>query len=443
MMQRRSRWWTTGVGLGLLLLVGALTARAQSLEERVDLLEQAFKTSEWTFRPYWKNDLRFETLNKQILIRIGGRLQFDMNFFLPGDDMEDAFGDPEDRFFFRRARLFVRGTLYKFIQFKAEYSFQGGEVEPEDLYLRFVKIPVIGNFFVGKFKAPFGLEELTSSRFITFQERSLTDPFVAGRELGFMIANDLVKDRLFGWVSLTRRPDDSGFGTESDDLNVTLRLAGTPLYAQNGRRVVHLGGAYRFVNPTDDAFRLRARPEARIDSLSFVDTETIADVSAAHIFGAEAAAVIGSLSLQGEFMTSLLEADAASSRRENDIEDLSFYAFYVMASFFLTGEHRPYDGGDFGRPKPHRNFPHGPGAFEVALRYSMVNLDDVEDLPPFDPTIGGQQSNLTFGVNWYPNPNTRVTLNYVHGFVDERLVNRVALDDDGFGVVMMRFQADF
>jgi len=58
---------------------------------------------------------------------------------------------------------------------------------------------------------------------------------------------------------------------------------------------------------------------------------------------------------------------------------------------------------------------------------------------------------VTFGVNWYFNPNVRVAWNYVYAVLD-RLVRttdargtvRVSdLDGDHTSSVMMRFQADF
>jgi phosphate-selective porin OprO/OprP len=115
----------------------------------------------------------------------------------------------------------------------------------------------------------------------------------------------------------------------------------------------------------------------------------------------------------------------------------------MMTSYFMTGEHRPYKSatGVFGRPIPKHNLGRGgSGAWEVAFRVSHVDLHDAAAIN--GPSAGGKELNLTFGVNWYPNPNTRVTLNYVTGWVDDRVVTGVPLDNSTFGVVMMRFQVD-
>ncbi len=58
--------------------------------------------------------------------------------------------------------------------------------------------------------------------------------------------------------------------------------------------------------------------------------------------------------------------------------------------------------------KPKRNFgkDSGPGAWQVAARYSSVDLND-------ESIRGGQLDDITLGINWHLNPNTRVMCNYI------------------------------
>lgn len=331
-----------------------------------------------------------------------------------------------------------------------EYDFAGGDVEFTDVYLGLQdNNPYVGYLWLGKFKAPFGLEELTSSRFVTFQERSLTDAFVLGRELGFRIGNTLLDKRATWSFSFTRPTDNDTTlqvdGSPNDD-NLTLRLTGLPWWAGNGKRFVHVGFDYSFQLPPDNEIRFQTRPEARLDldpgPNQFVDTGNL-PASSANVFDFEAAMAYGPFSMQGEYMFAILHGSSANDAMFKDaVDDMYLYAFYVMASYFLTGEHRPYDrsGGHYDRPKPKKNFLQGGwGAFEVAFRFSMIDLTDAADV---NPGAGGKEKNITFGLNWYLNPNTRMILNYVHGWVDDRLTHGVALDNDGFGVYMMRFQVD-
>lgn len=86
--------------------------------------------------------------------------------------------------------------------------------------------------------------------------------------------------------------------------------------------------------------------------------------------------------------------------------DLDFSGYYIEASYFITGEHRRYKGGAFSRVKPKHNFTPGksvgPGAWQVAFRYSNIDLNDFDE-----GILGGQEDNLTIGLNWHINPNVR------------------------------------
>ena len=433
-MRRRMRGSTLVLGLALVVVLSAGTmAQAQmSLEERVQRLEESARMDESkNMEALWRNGLRLRTLNKDVEIRIGGRVQNDWNFIRPSSEIQDAYfedddgnlAEPLDRIFFRRSRIYVRGTLHTYIRFKAEYDFAGGSVSWTDVYLRFVKLPGFGNLYVGKFKAPFGLEELTSSRFITLQERSLTDAFVPGRQVGVLLKNS-VFDKRVHWAFAMTRSDDNGTVdsfTDSPDTNFTLRLAATP-YQASKTRLAHVGLAYHLQK--EEGFRFRARPEGRTKGVRLVDVR--GDSGQVDQIGLEGALVYGRISVQGEYMTAT--PDVAGT------DHPTFAAYYVMGSYFLTGESRPYSGGAFGRPKPNRKFDLKKGtvgAVELAARLSRIDLIDGD----FD---GGAERNFTLGVNWYPHNNARVTLNYILAYLD-----RGDLDDELTTIVSMRFQVDF
>jgi phosphate-selective porin OprO/OprP len=111
--------------------------------------------------------------------------------------------------------------------------------------------------------------------------------------------------------------------------------------------------------------------------------------------------------------------------------DPDFDAWYVYGTYFLTGENRPYktSSGTFDRVIPHRNFDGkgGLGAWEVGVRYAQIDLND-------RLVKGGRLEDITFGVNWYINPNVRFHLNYVFGDVAH---------GGEANIVQARFQVDF
>jgi phosphate-selective porin OprO and OprP len=213
-----------------------------------------------------------------------------------------------------------------------------------------------------------------------------------------------VEDRVTWALGVYKDTDDVGSGISDGEYNFTGRLTNAPWSEDTGRNLLHLGAAYSYRNPNDDKVRFRERPEVHI-SPAYVDTHVIADVDEMHLVGAEAALVMGPFSLQGEYMNAMLNtADGTNP---------AFSGFYATAGYFLTGENRAYKGGLFSRVKPRTNFGSGgPGAWELAVRYSHLDLTD-------EAVEGGELDDITVGLNWYLNPNTRFMFNYVHADLDE------------------------
>ena len=102
--------------------------------------------------------------------------------------------------------------------------------------------------------------------------------------------------------------------------------------------------------------------------------------------------------------------------------DPVFSGWYGYASWFLTGEIRNYSASGFGRTSPKRNFldgSSGTGAFELAARYSTLDLslDGVGSLLRQRP--GTQLDNLTVALNWYVNPLVVVKHNFIHANIED------------------------
>ncbi|MFZ0486091.1 MAG: porin, partial [Arenicellales bacterium] len=119
------------------------------------------------------------------------------------------------------------------------------------------------------------------------------------------------------------------------------------------------------------------------------------------------------------------------------LSSLRFDGWYAYASWLLTGESRNYDPGDgtFGRITPRHSVGQGgPGAFELGLRFSRLDLTD-------DDVIGGVEDNLTLGLNWYATPNVRFMANYIKVLQLDRPGSE--FDGDTPSVFQIRGQADF
>ena len=363
-------------------------------------------------------------------VEAGGRLQFDAAFF---DADESSFGNGSE---VRRARLYLAGQVFDDWQFKNEIDFAGNDVSIKDAYLRYTGLPA--KITIGNFKEPFSLEELTSSQSTTFMERALPNVFAPSRNLGIgaaahgaaesgeaMVWNaalgifgEGIDDR--GVAIDTQREDDEGVG-------VTGRFSLAPL--ASGDRLLHLGAALSYRDTGDSkTLRLRQRPESHIADRRLVDTGTIDGINSLFRVGTEAAAVYGPFSVQGEYIRSSLDRDLAL--------DPVFSGYYVYASWFLTGESRAASysksSGVFGRIHPATPLGSGPGAFELSARFSHLDLNDAG-------IDGGEQDNLTIGLNWYPISHVRFMANYVKVLDVEGGPN----DGDEPDVFQLRAQVDF
>lgn len=382
--------------LALLLLPAPSSAAGQGEPER--------ESDTWEVK--WDKGFRVDSPDGDFKLRFGGFFQADFTFVGSADDAVEArFGPLEDGSEFRRARLFFSGTLYGNLEFKAEYDFAGGDPDFKDVYLEFLDTPV-GNLRLGHFKEPFSIELLTSDKYTPFLERAL--PLILGpdRNMGLML-HDHVGDTLNWGVGVFRSSDDFGFSSGDDLINLTGRVAWRPLYQEAGRRLVQIG-----LSATDkdtaglgDEFRIRERPEGHILP-PMVDTGGFS-TDGEQVLDFEVAAVFGRFWFGGEY----LDAEVDTPDRGT----LSFGGGYVQAGYFLTGEHRPFDTADgrFEGVKPKRNFERGGGigAWEVAVRLSTLDLTDAT-------ILGGELDTMTLGLNWYPNPATRMMLDWVHSDLD-------------------------
>jgi phosphate-selective porin OprO/OprP len=367
-----------------------------------------------------KDGIELSASDSDFSLELGGRVTADTVSWDADSAVETAIGEQTGASEFRRARLYMAGTIYGYVIFKAQYEFAGDNADFKEVYLGIKDIPRLGTVKVGHFKEPFSLEELTSSKYITFMERSLPGVFAPSRNTGLGFHSTALDDRLTLAAGLFH--DSDGIGDSGDKkLNFSARVTGTPIKEDGS--LLHLGLSWTSRDPEDDLLRLRQRPEVHLAD-RFVDTGSLA-AEGMDVLGLEAAVVLGPLSLQGEYMAASLDIAGGS--------DADLSGWYAYASWFVTGESRAYKAGKgvFSRVRPADNFTAdgGSGALELAVRLSNLDLNDAGA-----GISGGELDDLTLGVNWYLDPATRVMLNWVNA------------DIRGLGeanALQARFQVDF
>jgi phosphate-selective porin OprO/OprP len=236
-----------------------------------------------------------------------------------------------------------------------------------------------------------------------------------------MLQNNVCNKRATWALGAFAQTDDYGakkfnYGGE---YNATGRLTALPVYKDDGKKLVHVGLGYSYRKPNENDDRdndvsYDARPEAHLVG-KMVGTGDIPTTGKVQLIGTELAAVCGQLSFQGEFNESIVD-------RISGMTPAHLYGYYLESGYFLTGEHKNYKRGSakFGGIEPKKNFGDddgGKGAWEVAARYSRIDLNDrdiVNQELKSGSRRGGVLSNVTVGLNWYLNPLTRVMMNYVY-----------------------------
>src|SRR5262245_22863887 len=338
---------------------------------------------------------------------------------------------------FRRARLAARASLANNMNafFQMDFAFPGRPTFT-DVWVEWTDLPVLGTVRVGQWKQPFSLEVVSSFRYTTFMERSsLFQAFTPFRHIGIGAYNH--SDDLMGtWAASYLRTGQDQFGgslSTKGGNGFAGRITRLAWYdEQEGRSYLHLGGDYYLNVPPNHSTIFRSVPEIFVGQQAngpvgtagfavpgafdgtpfFVNTGTLTNVDHVHTLDLEALWVYGPLSFQAEYMPVLVDRPKAGTAFLDGI--------YMQVGWFLTGEHRPYDriAGAIDRVRPFEDFflvntdrglERGKGAWEVALRFSHIDLDDAN-------ISGGVMNNVTLGVNWYCNPFCKVVFNYIHSW---------------------------
>lgn len=345
---------------------------------------------------------------------------------------------------FRRARLGLGGRAFGDFQYSFLYEFGGsGGEDAGHIQELWVQYSGVKPFFLraGAFAPFIGLEDAGSTNGSMFLERPSSAEIarsVAGAD--FREALQLVAEspRLFASAALTGRLvgtiNSTGSATAApydSQLGAVGRLAA--IAYKDDSNLVHLGlhGSY-VVTPADAtgpdgssstpryAIELRDRPELRVDGTRLIDTGAI-DAAHAATVGFEIAAQHGPFLIQGEGEYIKVE------RRASSLANPDFHGGYVEASWMLTGEKRAYNAGNsaFDGPRLQHYFSirdHSWGAFELAIRYSEIDLNfspgGLGTNPLGTAVRGGDQTVLSAGLNWYLNPVARLMFDWDHVRVD-------------------------
>ena len=351
--------------------------------------------------------------------------------------------DLKDGDLWRRARIGFDGTAFGAFDYRLLIDFAGAGVENAgELYEGWVQYSGLKplKFRVGAFPPSDGLEDQGSTNGMPFLERpgasDVARNLAAGdtRTAAAIMGNG---DHWFGSLAVTGRTIgviNTGTAaptaqTFRDQLGLVGRAAFSP---KVGDVFLHFGvhGSYVVDAPNvtgpnaagvtpvvgNYAIRFNDTPELRVDGTKFIDTGAIPARHASEV-GLEFAAQRRNLFLQSEYQNFQVN-------RTDGFSNPNFSAWYVEATWLITGETRPYNTGTAAFDAPPVTHPFklgaggGWGAWEIGVRYSDTDLNyhagAFGSAAAADAVRGGNQRIWTAGVNWYLNPVVRVMLDVQH-----------------------------
>ncbi len=379
-------------------------AASVAAAEPAPVAELSKDDGDWSFKPF-------------------GRLQVDAGTVSSPDGVSDAgLGFANE---VRRARIGVQGDIAGGFGYKIEVDFAEGGAELTDALLTYEHKDL--EVTIGQHNTFQSLEELTSSRFLSFMERAaFTDAFGFERRVG--VSGQVTSGDLLVQAGVFT---DSIADLDSDENN-SLSVDGRAVFAPKaGDTQLHFGGSlhWRDLNDAGQSVRYRQRPHVHFTDTRFIDTSAI---PATGEFGAglEAAAISGPFH-------AVAEAYWQSVKRPM-MDDPTFFGGYAEIGYFLTGgDRRGYKGFKFDRTKPANPVGEGGlGALQINLRYDYLDLTD-------GAVVGGTQNGYAVSLVWTPTDFTRFLIDYGHMSYDDAAILSASGSSYGVDTFGMRAQFDF
>jgi phosphate-selective porin OprO/OprP len=450
-------------------IVDALVSKGVLTEEEGRLITKGH-TSKTAVTPVVKEkdgSFTLESANGRNSISLTGRMHLDARW---NDAYVDGRGDDRDtqslsdQFELRRARLGVKGKFANDFKYEVVGNLPG-TATIDVAFLDWAKFDA-AQFRVGKFKQPFGLEQLTSSNNIGLMERSYVDQTVPGKKLGIQVMGSPKAG--FTYALSTFQNRDTELNISGGD-RASGAARGTINFAEimgNKEAIMHLGVAALEDNYTiatssssqtssagdgisrgtissfrsagrglNNAFRGQVGGEScsassSEDNTTWGCTSEFSATVQQRAYGLEGIFASGPFKLVGEYSAGDYRGQQGANKTKYDTA-----TYYVEAGWFITGEKyaSSYKNGVFSSFKPTNEFDIDKGnwgAVELLARAEAFDVDNIS----FEGSNGRVQGTLngtstastksgaktyTGGVRWILNPNVVIKANYAYTKFDD------------------------
>ena len=452
-------------------IVDALVSKGVLTEEEGKLITKGH-TSKTSVTPVVKEKdgaFTLESANGRNGISLTGRMHFDYRDSDIDSSGELGGGRTDDRdtasladqFEMRRARIGVKGKFAKDFKYEIVTNLPG-TASLDVGYLDFAKYDQV-QLRVGKFKQPFGLEELISSNNITMMERSYLDQTVPGKKQGLQVMGTPTTGMTYAgsiFQNNDTERDISADGKSSLAGRATLNFAEI---MGNKEMVMHVGLAgldSTYAIGTSSTSQTSSTASASATQRGSISSFRSAGRGLANVFrgqvngelchstivgyacpseyqaqvkqrayGLEGIFATGPFKLMGEYSNGDYKGTQGANSVSYDTK-----TYYLEAGYFITGEKYAdsYKGGVFSSFKPKNEFDLDKGnlgAIELAFRAEGFDVDNSKisggrlqgNLSQFDAskynesTTAGTTSGAktyTAGIRWILNPNMVIKANY-------------------------------
>jgi phosphate-selective porin OprO/OprP len=384
--------------LAALIVVSPREAAAQDAPQEADAPAVRFR---------WRNRPSIDIGDVRLDLRL--KLSYDGRWFDPEID--------EDDHAWRVRRTGINGEIGNHFDFQIERDLNSNG-RWRDVYLHWRTYRQI-EITAGRFKVPFGREELISISDLDFAFRSLVSNTIPpARDRGVMAAGRFLRRGVTYEFGVFDDDGDNGnlkeqqFSVTGEIKDIGPSFAGrvtaTPLRPlAETFQTLRFGFAYGGTNVPEGLNSLRG--SSVYGTVDFF--EPVYTKGRRTRMGVEVSYTPGPVGFSAEWMQ-------AREERKNqglgdvDLSDVISTGWYAGATWLITGE----DKEDFNNPD-NGLFQGGIGAVEVAARYEKLQFESADKTGPAFPNpraehlLGNSDAVFTAGVNWFVNRWVRVTVN--------------------------------
>ena len=417
-------------------LAGALAVSAYAqtnIEQRLDELENEIrilkrqkeldqeaaqqKVKETPIVTAGKDGFALKSPDGNFVLNLKGQLQVDSRWYL-----DDQAHNGADEFLVRRARPILEGTLFKDFDFRIMPDFGNSQVVLYDAYVEWKHWPEL-KLRAGKFKSPFGLEQLQEDIWTTFTERSLVTDLVPNRDVGVQFGGQ-ISDGVFGYaVGVFNGVPDSANGDldNNDAKDYEGRIFIQPFKKTNVEPLQGLGfgvaGTIGDESGTPGTPNLPTyRTTGQLTFFRYLSSATPTVTNTVVANGQHSRVSPQGYYYWGPFgvIAEYVYSDQQVEVRPGGVktqDHIRNSAWEVTASWVLTGEQNSFAGVT---PKKPFNLKAGTwGAFQLVARYSDLHIDP-DAFPTYaNPAQSAQEArDWGVGINWYLNRNLKLALDY-------------------------------